>query len=777
MRSNLRILLVSLMLSLSLGFGAQAFSTSAAQTTADSPVVPDVAVLPYTRGGDVWLAEVNGRRQWQMTESGLAWSPALSSDGAYLAYVVKPAGDAPAELWLANLRGGAAQRLDSGPAPWGTPSWSPDGRTLAWVRGQSLVISELGGATQALVENLSVQGMERPEAVWSQDGDQILCSFVVDGQRSLWAVPLDSGPWTLLTALSDDGPVVTDVSAAAQRMALWQPGALRLLPLPGKAEPTAQSLSLDAIPSAVTQMAWAPDGTHLALRDVAGAIWLSGLDGWDLQGIPLDGLQASRLTWLADGRLAFWVQGADPRDEAVHLVKNLTSGGAQRLSPALATFSVLDVPAPTAGASSVNPGFEWYRYQGEWDSGAMAHSNCGPTSVAMAIQFARNNLWVPISDIRNYIGGTSWTYVGMLQSALTHWQVPNRRLGSMQEINDAIAVRGSIVLVHVYMSWIGPGADYQQPNSSATGANGRYYAYSQSHWLVLKGFSADGQWVICNDPNVWDGNGVYWYSNGLPKGKNRLYRYTELANAINAYGYEAIEVFAAGSAPATSTPTITSTPTPAGAGVWYTVVRGDTLGSIAQRFQVSMASIVQANGITNPNLLTVGRRLWIPSGSAPAPTATRTPTRIPTQTPTRTATTVLTPSPTATPGLGFWYTVQRGDTLALIAARYGVSVWTIATANRLSNPNLLAIGQRLWIPTSSMPAATPTVSASATPRPAATATPTPGAGRWYTVQSGDTLSVIAARFGVTTWAIASANGLWNLNLIWVGQRLWIPGVP
>jgi LysM repeat protein len=52
--------------------------------------------------------------------------------------------------------------------------------------------------------------------------------------------------------------------------------------------------------------------------------------------------------------------------------------------------------------------------------------------------------------------------------------------------------------------------------------------------------------------------------------------------------------------------------------------------------------------------------------------------------------------------------------------------------------------------------------------------PTPGPGRIYIVQPGDTLSGIAWRFGTTMWAIAQVNGIWNPHLIYIGQRLYIP---
>lgn len=97
------------------------------------------------------------------------------------------------------------------------------------------------------------------------------------------------------------------------------------------------------------------------------------------------------------------------------------------------------------------------------------------------------------------------------------------------------------------------------------------------------------------------------------------------------------------------------------------------------------------------------------------------------------------------------HVVRPGETLSSIARYYGVNMWAIARANNILNPNRIYVGQRLVIPTG-------------------------GSGGFYhVVQPGETLTRIAARYGVTTWAIAQANGLYNINYIWVGQRLWIPG--
>ena len=101
-----------------------------------------------------------------------------------------------------------------------------------------------------------------------------------------------------------------------------------------------------------------------------------------------------------------------------------------------------------------------------------------------------------------------------------------------------------------------------------------------------------------------------------------------------------------------------------------------------------------------------------------------------------------------------YHVVQWGENLTRIARRYGTSIWAIAQANGIWNVNYIRAGQVLVIPGWS---------------------PAPGpAPAYYIVQRGDTLSVIAWRFGTTVWALAQANGLWNPNLIYVRQRLYIP---
>lgn len=134
------------------------------------------------------------------------------------------------------------------------------------------------------------------------------------------------------------------------------------------------------------------------------------------------------------------------------------------------------------------------------------------------------------------------------------------------------------------------------------------------------------------------------------------------------------------------------------------------------------------------------------------------------------------------------YKVRSGDTLGAIAVRYGTTTVVLAKLNGIANPSLIRVGQVLQIPPSgvpspsqsptSSPVASPTPLPSPTPRPSptpvASATPTPVVARTYTVQKGDTLAAIAARFGTTTVALAKFNGIADPSYIRVGQVLKLP---
>jgi len=118
------------------------------------------------------------------------------------------------------------------------------------------------------------------------------------------------------------------------------------------------------------------------------------------------------------------------------------------------------------------------------------------------------------------------------------------------------------------------------------------------------------------------------------------------------------------------------------------------------------------------------------------------------------------------------HVVQRGEYLAAIAYRYGVTVEQMAAANNIANPRLIHAGVRLRIPAPGE--ALPPPPADNTPAPATETPQETVATSAYVVVRGDYLSAIASRFGVTTAELISLNSLANPSLIHAGMVLTLP---
>ena len=156
----------------------------------------------------------------------------------------------------------------------------------------------------------------------------------------------------------------------------------------------------------------------------------------------------------------------------------------------------------------------------------------------------------------------------------------------------------------------------------------------------------------------------------------------------------------------------------------YVVKSGDTLYSIALRYDTTPNAIINKNNLTS-SVLTIGQQLIIPSD----PESTGEDELITNNT----------------------YVVQNGDSLYSISRMYGVSVDDIKNANNLTS-NILTIGQVLTIPTDEVSSNTSNL---------------------YVVQKGDSLWSIANRFGVSINQIRMINNL-NSDILNIGQTLIIP---
>jgi LysM repeat protein len=143
----------------------------------------------------------------------------------------------------------------------------------------------------------------------------------------------------------------------------------------------------------------------------------------------------------------------------------------------------------------------------------------------------------------------------------------------------------------------------------------------------------------------------------------------------------------------TQPPTFTPAPPAAGTGTGgptttttgaYTVASGDTLFTLAQRFNTTVATLAQINNIVNPNLIYPGQALVVTNA---------TPTPAPTPVPS--SQTVPTPVPVVSPGV---HVVQSGENLFRIALQYNMTWDVLAQTNGLCFPYLVYPGQQLVIP-------------------------------------------------------------------------------
>ena len=151
----------------------------------------------------------------------------------------------------------------------------------------------------------------------------------------------------------------------------------------------------------------------------------------------------------------------------------------------------------------------------------------------------------------------------------------------------------------------------------------------------------------------------------------------------------------------------------------YTVQKGDSLWSIAKKYNTTVEELKAANNLSS-NLLSVGQILKIPTVQE-------------------------------TPENYIVYTVQKGDTLYKIANEYNLTVDDLIEYNNLSSTNL-SIGQKLLIPNEIINESEYDT---------------------YIVKAGDSLYRIAINYNTTVDNLMDINNL-STNLLSIGQKLLVP---
>lgn len=205
----------------------------------------------------------------------------------------------------------------------------------------------------------------------------------------------------------------------------------------------------------------------------------------------------------------------------------------------------------------------------------------------------------------------------------------------------------------------------------------------------------------------------------------------------------------------------------------YRVRSGDSLTKIARRYGLSVTQLAQINGISPLRWLYSGQQLRLPVSGGPE-RASQQAARV------------------TEGGLeGFQrYTVQPGDTLTRLAKQHGISLSRLLSVNGLSLARWLYVGQVLLVPEEVKEAAVEPAQLAAPPVPAVQPAPQEPAlqpalpaaamqpGRthsvMHTVQNGEMLKDVAAKYGINHAAVAKLNKLANNSILEAGQALRIP---
>ncbi|MCY4070213.1 MAG: LysM peptidoglycan-binding domain-containing protein [Chloroflexi bacterium] len=212
----------------------------------------------------------------------------------------------------------------------------------------------------------------------------------------------------------------------------------------------------------------------------------------------------------------------------------------------------------------------------------------------------------------------------------------------------------------------------------------------------------------------------------------------------------------------------------------HIVRHGETLGTIAAAYGLSLNELILVNGIFD-HIIYPGQALTLPDADG--------------RTLVNSATSAAAPeaSQPITLGSRLFYVVRAGDTLGDLARHFGITWPAIMKANDIIYPHHIYVGQHLWIPSTGSPALninnvepapvpdppTETAAAATTETAAETSEPAPDGpppGNYFehTVQHGETLGTLAIHYGVTFQDLLDANDIIYPYHIYVGQQLWIP---
>ena len=174
----------------------------------------------------------------------------------------------------------------------------------------------------------------------------------------------------------------------------------------------------------------------------------------------------------------------------------------------------------------------------------------------------------------------------------------------------------------------------------------------------------------------------------------------------------------------------------------HTVVKDDTLTSIAEQYKSGICDIASVNNIANPNLIDLGAVLTIPENCVTPDNESCIPKPVEA-------------TETCVPGLPGSYSVVSGDTLTAIASDFNITLNSLIAANtQIADPDVIDVGQVINIP----------VCPSSQCESVGT----------YNIVAGDLFVDLATTYHTTIGQIKALNGNVDPSKLAIGQQIILP---